>query len=164
MATATFDSPLGPLGLAASARGLVEVSLHGAVAPHGPEDDPAARAILDDAVRQLGEYFAGRRRDFDVPLDVDLGDGFRGRALAALIDVGFGETVTYGGLAALAGAPGAARAAGTACSTNPLALFIPCHRVVPASGGVGRYGGGESMKRALLQLEGAADADGRLLR
>ena len=157
MATASFDSPLGPLGLAASSRGLVEVSLHGRVAPHGPEDDPAARAILDDAQRQLGEYFAGRRREFDVPIDVDLGDGFRGRALAALSGVPHGETVTYGGLAELAGFPKAARAAGTACSTNPLAMFIPCHRVVPASGGIGKYGGGESMKRALLELEGVVE-------
>ena len=157
MATALFDSPLGPLGLAASSHGLVEVSLHGRVAPHGPEDDPAARAILDDAQRQLGEYFAGRRREFDVPIDVDLGDGFRGRALAALSGVPYGETVTYGGLAELAGFPKAARAAGTACSTNPLAMFIPCHRVVPASGGIGKYGGGESMKRALLELEGVVE-------
>ena len=157
MATALFDSPLGPLGLAVSSRGLVEVSLHGRVAPHGPEDDPAARAILDDAQRQLGEYFAGRRREFDVPIDVDLGDGFRGRALAALSGVPHGETVTYGGLAELAGFPKAARAAGTACSTNPLAMFIPCHRVVPASGGIGKYGGGESMKRALLELEGVVE-------
>ena len=157
MATASFDSPLGPLGLAASSRGLVEVSLRGRVAPHGPEDDPAALAILDDAQRQLGEYFAGRRREFDVPIDVDLGDGFRGRALAALSGVPYGETVTYGGLAELAGFPKAARAAGTACSTNPLAMFIPCHRVVPASGGIGKYGGGESMKRALLELEGVVE-------
>lgn len=157
MATASFDSPLGPLGLAASSLGLVEVSLRGRVAPHGPEDDPAARAILDEAQRQLKEYFAGRRRDFDVPVDVDLGDGFRGRALAALSGVPYGETVTYGGLAELAGFPKAARAAGTACSTNPLAVFIPCHRVVPVSGGIGKYGGGESMKRALLELEGVVE-------
>ena len=71
--------------------------------------------------------------------------------------VPYGETVTYGGLAELAGFPKAARAAGTACSTNPLAMFIPCHRVVPASGGIGRYGGGESMKRALLELEGVVE-------
>ncbi|MFC3849450.1 methylated-DNA--[protein]-cysteine S-methyltransferase [Corynebacterium hansenii] len=158
MATTSFDSPLGPLGLAASPRGLVEVSLRGPVAPHGPEDDPDARAILDVARRQLTEYFAGERREFDVPLDVDLGDGFRGRALAALTRVPFGETVTYGGLADAAGYPKAARAAGTACSTNPLAIFIPCHRVVPASGGIGKYGGGEPMKRALLELEGTANA------
>ena len=157
MATASFDSPFGPLGLAASSRGLVEVSLRGRVAPHGPEDDPAALAILDEAQRQLKEYFAGRRRDFDVPVDVDLGDGFRGRALAALSGVPYGETVTYGGLAELAGFPKAARAAGTACSTNPLAVFIPCHRVVPVSGGIGKYGGGESMKRALLELEGVVE-------
>lgn len=160
MATALFDSPLGPLGLAASPRGLVEVSLHGRVAPHGPEDDPEARAILDEARRQLAEYFAGDRRDFDVPLDVDLGDGFRGRALNALADVPYGRTVTYGGLAELAGFPKAARAAGTACSTNPLAMFIPCHRVVPASGGIGKYGGGEPMKRALLELEGVVEPRG----
>ena len=135
----------------------MEVSLHGRVAPRGSEADPAARAILDDAQSQLGEYFAGRRREFDVPFDVDLGDGFRGRALAALSGVPHGETVTYGGLAELAGFPKAARAAGTACSTNPLAMFIPCHRVVPASGGIGRYGGGESMKRALLELEGVVE-------
>ncbi|WP_295626697.1 methylated-DNA--[protein]-cysteine S-methyltransferase [uncultured Corynebacterium sp.] len=160
MATALHDSPLGPLGLAASARGLVELSLRGRVAPHGPEDDDAARAILDDALRQLDEYFAGQRRAFDVPVDVDLGDGFRGHALRALARVPYGATVTYGELADLAGFPKAARAAGSACSTNPLALFIPCHRVVPASGGIGKYGGGEDMKRALLELEGVVEPRG----
>lgn len=156
MATVVVESPFGPLGIAASARGIVEVNLGGPVAPHGPEDDPAARAVLDEAVRQCGEYFGGRRREFDVPLDVDLGDGFRGRALRALADgVSFGATVSYGELAAMAGSPRAARAAGSACATNPVALFIPCHRVLAAGGGLGGYGGGGAMKRGLLELEGA---------
>lgn len=155
MATIVVDSPFGPLGVAASARGIVEVNLGGPVAPHGPEDDPAARAILDETVRQCAEYFAGERRVFDVPLDVDLGDGFRGRALRALADeVPFGATVSYGELAALAGSPRAARAAGSACATNPVALFIPCHRVLATAGRLGGYGGGEAMKRGLLELEG----------
>lgn len=154
MATLAYTSPFGPLGLEASPRGVVRLSLLGPVA--APDDgDPAARAILADAARQLDEYFAGRRTCFDVPLDADLGAGFRARALRALADdVPFGSTVTYGELAGMAGSPRAARAAGSACATNPVPLFIPCHRVLPSSGGTGAYGGGAGMKRLLLELEG----------
>jgi methylated-DNA-[protein]-cysteine S-methyltransferase len=115
-----------------------------------------ATAVLERAVAQLREYFAGERRVFDVPLDWSLTNGSQRRVLGTLFGtVGYGETVTYGELAALAGAPGAARAAGTFCARNRLGLFVPCHRVVGA-GGLGSYGSlGLDYKRRLLQLEHA---------
>lgn len=160
MATIAMDSPFGTLGIAASSRGVVEVDLGGVVAKHGAEDDPAAREILDQAVQQFSEYFAGERKEIEVPIDPDVekmlaGDSFRARALTALREIPYGEVVSYGELAERAGSPRAARAAGTACATNPLAIIVPCHRVVPAGGGIGSYGGGEDMKRELLALEGS---------
>nr|WP_120492610.1 methylated-DNA--[protein]-cysteine S-methyltransferase [Corynebacterium lactis] len=188
MATAQVDTPFGTVGIAASARGVVEVSLTGPVLDVAAEpsladadSDALASDIANRAAQQFAEYFAGQRREFDLPLDCPLLDGpdqasseqggaeqggrderpFRARALSALLDVPYGESVTYGELAAMAGSPRAARAAGTACSTNPLAIIIPCHRVLPVGGGVGSFGaslgsyaGGVEMKRWLLELEG----------
>lgn len=165
MATAQVETTFGTLGVAASARGVVEVSLTGAVLDDDTPgaDSPEAAAIAQEAAAQFAEYFAGQRREFDLPLDCPLfgEDTFRARALMALREVGYGQAVTYGELAAMAGSPRAARAAGTACSTNPLAIIIPCHRVLPAGGGVGSFGaslgsyaGGREMKRWLLSIEG----------
>ena len=162
MAIAQVETPFGVLGIAASARGVVEVNLGGPI----PLDDAttvsdgdrlAAQALADEAAKQFREYFLGKRKEFDLPLDCALfeEDSFRARALTALMDVGYGERISYGELAEMAGSPRAARAAGTACSTNPLAIIIPCHRVVPASGGIGSYGGGENLKKWLLELESA---------
>ena len=114
--------------------------------PWSPQtpDDPGLTALLDDARAAAGDPVAA----------LALAD----RAASLLPLPGTGRTAElWRGLAELAGFPKAARAAGTACSTNPLAMFIPCHRVVPASGGIGKYGGGESMKRALLELEGVVE-------
>lgn len=160
MAIAQVETPFGALGIATSARGVVEVNLLGPVLDDDPSAaGPEAQAVAELAAQQFREYFAGQRRDFALPLDCDFltQDSFRARALAALRDVPYGQVVTYGELAELAGSPRAARAAGSACATNPLGILIPCHRVVPASGGAGSFGayaGGREMKRWLLELEG----------
>jgi methylated-DNA-[protein]-cysteine S-methyltransferase len=111
---------------------------------------------LDEERRELEDYFEGKRDSFDVPIDWSLaGPGFRGRALHAVAKIPYGRTRTYGEIAEAAGNARAFRAAGTACGRNPVPLFVPCHRVVQSGGGIGNYGGGPEMKRALLDLEGA---------
>jgi methylated-DNA-[protein]-cysteine S-methyltransferase len=111
---------------------------------------------LDAAARELDEYFGGRRRVFDLPLDLSLSKGFRQLVQRYLPEIGYGQTRTYGQVAELVGNPRAVRAVGTACATNPLPVVVPCHRVLPASGAVGRYVGGSDIKTALLRLEAAA--------
>ena len=109
-----------------------------------------------DRVRiELGEYLAGKRRDFDFDLDVRGVPEFHRRVLAELARVGYGETTTYGALAAKAGNPRAARAVGTAMNRNPIPIVLPCHRVVGANGSLTGYGGGLDRKEHLLRLEGA---------
>jgi methylated-DNA-[protein]-cysteine S-methyltransferase len=151
-ALASLATPIGPIGLAVSAAGLAQVNLSGPVAPDtsGGPADPALAA----AIAQLTEYFAGERQVFDVPLDWSGMGGLRLRVLRALhAEVPYGKTVTYGELAAMAGAPDAARAVGGIMNSNPLPLIVPCHRVV-ASDGLGGFGGGLEMKRWLLTREG----------
>lgn len=114
-----------------------------------------SNGTLDDAARQIEEYLSGARRRFDVPLDTRLARGFRGEVQRRLAEVGYGATVTYSGLAELAGRPAAVRAVGTACATNPLPLLWPCHRVLRSDGGLGGYRGGTGVKVALLELEAA---------
>jgi methylated-DNA-[protein]-cysteine S-methyltransferase len=116
---------------------------------------------LEGPRRQLDEYFAGRRRQFELPLDWGLTWGFRRVVLQHLAGLPFGETVTYGRLADAVGHPGAARAVGSAMASNPMPIVVPCHRVVAAGGKLGGYTGGIDKKRALLGLEGA-DGDQRL--
>jgi methylated-DNA-[protein]-cysteine S-methyltransferase len=166
VAYAMTDSPVGPLLLAATPEGVVRVSF----ACEGFDDVLTALAQrisprvlelprrLDDARRQLDEYFAGRRTAFDVPLDHRLATGFRARALEAVAAIPYGRTGTYRSIAVAAGSPRAVRAAGTACATNPLPLLVPCHRVVRSDGSMGRYGGGEAAKRLLLEHEHALPA------
>ncbi|MDO4609638.1 methylated-DNA--[protein]-cysteine S-methyltransferase [Corynebacterium sp.] len=175
MAHAMLHTPVGDLGVAATARGVSAIELTGpADGTYGVDDASGeARAMLGTALGQLREWFAGDRTGFDVPLDVPglpepgwaaepdaderaagTGVPFRLRALAALREVPWGVTVSYGELAALAGSPRAARAAGGVCAGNPVPLIIPCHRVLPASGALGAFGGGTDMKRALLAREG----------
>lgn len=157
----TVDSPLGPLLLAATPAGLVRVAFaregHDAVLA-----DLAARvsprvlwapARLDPVVTQLDEYFAGHRRSFRLPLDLRLVKGFRREVLDRLVDVAYGATTSYGQLAGQVGRPGAARAVGTACATNPVPVVVPCHRVVRGDGTIGHYLGGPRAKRVLLDLE-----------
>jgi len=157
------DGPVGPLLLAATRTGLVRV----AFASEGEDavlqelaDRVSPRVLplparLDETARELDEYFEGRRRRFDVALDWQLSSGFRRVVLSHLaVDVEYGHTTSYAGLASLTGSPRAVRAVGTACATNPIPVVVPCHRVVRSDGSMGRYRGGEEAKHALLELEG----------
>ncbi|HEY0638811.1 MAG TPA: methylated-DNA--[protein]-cysteine S-methyltransferase [Pseudonocardiaceae bacterium] len=164
VAHATVDSPVGPLLLAATERGLVRVAFedvedHDAVLAGlaGTVSPRVLRAPgrLDPVARELDEYFAGRRTAFDVPLDLRLASGFRRRVLDRLPDIGYGRTASYAAVAALAGSPRAVRAVGTACATNPVPIVVPCHRVVRADGAPGGYRGGAAAKTRLLALEAA---------
>ncbi len=160
----TVDTPVGPLLLAATEQGLVRVAYpnqgHDAVL-QALADRVSPRVLhaparLDPVARQLDDYFAGRRRQFDVPLDWRLSTGFRSTVLHHLAtEVDYGRTASYAALAALAGNPKAVRAVGTACATNPLPVVVPCHRVVRSDGAIGNYAGGVEAKRTLLQLEAA---------
>jgi methylated-DNA-[protein]-cysteine S-methyltransferase len=158
----TVDSPVGSLLLAATGTGLVRVAYasegHDAVL-QALADRISPRVLsapgrLDAAARELDEYFAGRRRTFDLPLDWRLTAGFRRQVLGRLPEVGYGRTASYAAIAQLAGNPKAIRAAATACATNPLPVVIPCHRVIRSDGRVGQYLGGQEAKRTLLDLEG----------
>jgi methylated-DNA-[protein]-cysteine S-methyltransferase len=146
-------SPFGEVTVVVSERGVREISLPGDDQPDGELSTADARVK-----RQLGEWFAGKRHAFDFTIDLDGVDGFRRTVLETLAhDVGWGEVVTYGELAGMAGRPRAARAVGSAMRDNPLPFVIPCHRVVAAGGHIGGYGGGRNavaLKRRLLEREG----------
>jgi methylated-DNA-[protein]-cysteine S-methyltransferase len=159
-----LDTPVGPLLLAATDRGLVRVAYtsedHDAVL-QALSDRISPRVLsapsrLDTVAHELDEYFAGRRQQFDVALDWRLSSGFRSTVLHRLTDIHYGQTASYAAVAALAGSPKAFRAVGTACATNPLPVIVPCHRVIRADGAVGDYVGGVVAKRTLLDLETAA--------
>jgi len=160
----TVDSPVGPLLLASTSAGLVRVAfdLEGqdaVLAELATLVSPrilAAPARLDAVARQVDEYFAGVRHDFDVPLDFRLSKGFRRAVLEHLVDIPYGRTESYAQVATAAGSPKAVRAVGTACATNPIPLVVPCHRVVRSNGSFGGYRGGEDAKRLLLTMEAAA--------
>jgi|SRR5579884_1605381 len=151
------DSPVGDLHVAATGRGLCRISFWG----DGWEDVLARqfgvrvlRAPLDDVRRELDEYFEGRRREFDLPLDLRVAP-FHDAVLRELALVPYGRTETYGALARKVGRPNAARAVGTVMNRNPIPIVLPCHRVVGANGSLTGYAGGLDVKRRLLQLEGA---------
>ena len=158
----TIDSPIGPLLLAATPDG----TRAGRVRLRGPRCRPRptlatdisprilrAPRRLDGAATQLDEYFSGRRRAFDVPIDLQLAHGFRRTVLAHLRDIAYGETASYAMVAAASGSPNAVRAVGSACANNPLPLVVPCHRVVRSDGSIGQYRGGTEAKQALLAME-----------
>jgi methylated-DNA-[protein]-cysteine S-methyltransferase len=159
------DSPVGRLLLAATPEGLVclhyvnregdvELSLEQLAAKLSPRVLRAPRR-LDTTRRELDEFFAGRRREFDIRLDYALiKSGFTRRVLEQTARIPFGETVTYKGIAGLAGNERAFRAAGTALGSNPLPIVVPCHRVLHSGGGLGGYTGGLEIKRKLLAIEG----------
>ena len=158
-----LDTAVGRLLLAATEKGVVRVAY--AAEDHDAVLDRLARDVsprilhaparLDLAARELDEYFARRRIEFDVPLDLRLAHGFRRTVLHHLRDIGYGTTSSYAELAAAAGSPRAVRAVGCACANNPLPLLLPCHRVVRSDGSIGQYAGGVDAKEALLTLEGA---------
>ena len=154
------DSPVGPLLVAATDRGLLRVSFDAGGDPDaeleqiarvaGPRVLRAPRAV-DLARAELDEYFAGRRRAFDLRGQ----PGFAVSVLGELAKVPYGHTQTYGELASRAGNPKAARAVGMVMNRNPLPIILPCHRIVGASGSLVGYGGGLQRKEQLLRLEGA---------
>jgi methylated-DNA-[protein]-cysteine S-methyltransferase len=159
----TVDTPVGTLLLAATEQGLVRVAYpsqghDAALAQLAELVSPRilnAPGRLDAVARQLEEYFAHRRRAFDVPVDLRLSKGFRYRVLTHLLQIPYGATESYAQVAAAAGHPRATRAAGSACATNPVPIVVPCHRVVRSDGSRGGYAGGPEAKRSLLALEAA---------
>jgi methylated-DNA-[protein]-cysteine S-methyltransferase len=169
VAYASVDSPFGKLLVARTDRGVVRLKLPSHrghqvsdaealedLATHVSPRVLEAPGRLDEERRELDEYFEGRRDHFDLDVDWALtAPGFRNRALHAVARIPYGQTRTYGEIAEQAGNARAFRAAGTACGRNPIPLVVPCHRVVQSGGGIGNYGGGPEMKRALLDLEGA---------
>jgi len=166
VAYATERTPVGELVVATTPRGLVRIAYVDGEAPGGRDAilrDLAARlsprmleapARLDPVRRELDEYFEGRRREFDLPLDLSLVRGFGLRVLETARAIPFGDVLTYGEVASRAGSPRAARAAGNALGANPIPIVVPCHRVVHAGGGLGGYTGGLDRKRTLLAVEG----------
>jgi methylated-DNA-[protein]-cysteine S-methyltransferase len=166
----TIDSPVGSLLLAATPAGLVRVAYasenHDAILTKlAAEVSPRvlyAPDRLDVAARELEEYFAGRRRSFDLPLDFQLSRGFRREVHMHLCDIGYGRTESYAVVAAATGSPAAVRAVGTACARNPLPVVVPCHRVVRSDGTPGGYVGGAAAKQTLLALESVVHRPARL--
>jgi methylated-DNA-[protein]-cysteine S-methyltransferase len=157
------DSPVGPLLLASTKRGLVELGyeadkeldfllerLAAKLSPRVLE----APARLDPVRRELDEYFEGRRIEFDIPLDWSLTKGFTQRVLRATAKVPYGQVSTYRQVAGKAGNERAVRAAGNALGANPIPIVVPCHRILRTGGALGGYGGGLPRKEFLLKLEG----------
>ena len=175
-------TPIGPLLLATTERGLVHTAFHadaqvtnrslailtdrfGSASPHTDEATPnthggghahgRSSALASAAAVELDAYFRGESRSFTIPLDWSLASGFNRRVLKELATaVPYGTTARYQDLAELVGEPGAARAVGLAMGANPLPVVVPCHRVVESGGGIGGFGGGLETKRKLLSLEG----------
>ncbi|HYN14664.1 MAG TPA: methylated-DNA--[protein]-cysteine S-methyltransferase [Terriglobales bacterium] len=146
-----IDSPVGPLLLVVSERGLVALEFgRGNIGESWVE---AAERTAPYA-RQLEEYFAGKRRAFDVPLDLR-GTAFQKRCWQELLKIPYGETRSYADIARAIGNPLAVRAVGLANGQNPIAIVVPCHRVIGSDGSLTGYGGGLEVKRRLLELEGA---------
>lgn len=157
----TRESPVGPITVAVGPRGVLAIELGGA----DPRElarrlEPALGSVrlgrrgAGDVHRQLSEYFRGRRRKFEVAVDLSLVDGFRRRVLRALCRVPYGRVVTYGELARRVGNPAAARAIGGAVGANPVSIVVPCHRVVAAGGRLGGFSAGLGRKRVLHAVEG----------
>ncbi len=151
------ESPVGELRIAMTDRGLCRISYFAEDFEEALARQFGLRVLrlpLDDVRRELDEYFEGRRRTFDLPLDLRVAR-FPADVLRELALVPYGETDTYGALAARAGNPRAARAVGTVMNRNPIPIVLPCHRIVGANGALTGYAGGLDVKRHLLQLEGA---------
>ncbi|MGW2829105.1 methylated-DNA--[protein]-cysteine S-methyltransferase [Streptomyces sp. NPDC001286] len=164
---AVVGTGIGPLLLAATREGLVNVVFHATDAVRdkalerlrsrlgGEPVEAPDSPLLAEAIRQVEAYFAGQRHDFDLPLDWSLISGFNRQVLRELASgVPYGAVVGYGDLAGRVGQPGAAQAVGVAMGSNPLPVVVPCHRVVERDGGIGGFGGGLETKRKLLALEG----------
>ena len=150
-ATMPLDTPIGRLVLEADGDVLIGVWLPNE-RRHGRRDTDDVVPILKETATQLDEYFAGERTDFDLRMELD-GTPFQQEVWAELARIPYGETISYGELARRVGRPKGPRAVGQANGRNPIPIIVPCHRVL-ASNGIGGYGGGLTVKRALLALEG----------
>lgn len=156
-----MDTPIGVLHIVATPQGVVQldfVSARRGHAKNGKSNSTSAarqaRAHIATAIRQIREYFSGRRTDFDLPLDLH-GTPNQQMVWQGLLEIPFGKTLSYGELAGRLGSPRAARAVGAACGRNPVPVIVPCHRVIGSTGGLHGYGGGLWRKKLLLELEGA---------
>lgn len=156
----TLPSPIGELLLAATDAGVVRIVFEGGSWDSaleelqrkvGPVTENAAP--LAPIITQLNEYFAGKRKEFTIDVDLQLAKGFRREALNHLCTIPYGKTESYAEVAEAAGSPRAMRAVGSACANNPIPLIIPCHRVVRSDGSLGGYGGGLNIKEDLLDME-----------
>ena len=167
--TALIDSPLGKFLLTARATGLTHLlfadhrgrPVFETCRPTG-DDSPAAARILRETERQLRAYFAGRRREFDLPLAPG-GTAFQREVWTALCDIPYGRTLSYGDLARRIGRARAVRAVGAANGANPISIIVPCHRVIGSDRRLTGYGGGLPAKKRLLELEGARLEGDRLV-
>lgn len=149
-----LPSPLGPLLLAGNEQGLHLLHMDAAQPWELPGEWHPAHNQLDDVARQLDEYFAGKREVFEVRL-APLGTAFQHEVWQALQRIPYGTTCSYGDLAEQIGRPRAVRAVGTANGANPIAIIVPCHRVIGSNGTLTGYAGGVERKQILLELEGA---------
>jgi O-6-methylguanine DNA methyltransferase len=156
---AQIDSPIGPLNLAISNKGLVALEFRRDGFPRKSKsiswEHSPSKAVTFAA--ELSEYFAGRRREFTFPLDLR-GTPFQLACWRALLAIPYGETRSYADIARAVGKPQAFRAVGMANNRNPIAIVVPCHRVIASDGTLCGYGGGLDVKRRLLELEGALTA------
>jgi methylated-DNA-[protein]-cysteine S-methyltransferase len=166
VAYGTYDSPLGPLTVIVTPRGLVRLSypderIDAQLAEIAQRISPRileAPERTDAVRRELDAYFAGHLHRFEVPVDWRLVRGFAGNVLRATARIPFGSASTYREVASEAGSPRAYRAAGNALGSNPIPIVVPCHRVLHADGSLGGYTGGLDRKRFLLRLEGVLDS------
>jgi methylated-DNA-[protein]-cysteine S-methyltransferase len=161
LAYRTVDGPIGSCLVVVGPEGLLrlafEIEDHDSVLVDLAEQ-VSPRILADDrrtdqVARELDEYFAGDRHDFEVDVDLSLSKGFRRSVLDELRSVAYGTTVSYAGLAEASGNPKAVRAVGSACASNPVPIVVPCHRVVRSDGSTGAYRGGAEAKVALLAME-----------
>lgn len=154
-----FDTPLGPMLVLAedgalSSLDFIDAKYARAIEPGWRKDERSP--LLIECARQVRDYFAGRRRTFDLPL-APHGTAFQCRVWGEISRIPYGKTITYGELAKRSGAAGSARAAGAATGRNPLAIVVPCHRVLGSGGALTGYAGGVDRKARLLALEGASE-------
>ncbi len=150
-----FHTPVGPLAVAVTERGLARLEFdRGQIPARDNHTWIESEEKTSACRRQLEEYFSGARREFDLPLDLR-GTDFEKRCWQALLAIPYGETRSYGDIARAIGSPKAFRAVGLANHNNPIAIVVPCHRVLGSNGGLTGYGGGLEVKQKLLRLEGA---------
>jgi methylated-DNA-[protein]-cysteine S-methyltransferase len=158
----TLDTPIGELLIETNETAITQILLPGKgqeieeVAQQQKSQERKKPLVMKDAVGQLKEYFAGKRTEFDLPLEL-AGTDFQREVWLALGEIPYGKTISYAELASMVGRPAAFRAVGQANGSNPIPIVLPCHRVIASGGKLGGYGGGLDMKRQLLSLEGLGD-------